>query len=71
MKKYAICVKYTIEGIVEVVAENKTEAIGLIKRDFGGVVAEIGHSTGLSEHPEDKGIVDWDIETTPTKVIYK
>lgn len=69
MNTYQVKVKYSFEGVVEVRAESKNEAIEIVNSNFG-IICEVTKPTWESNHPDDAGIVDWNIETHPsTKTI--
>jgi hypothetical protein len=66
MKTYTFRVSYTFEGEVEVRAENRERAKEIIEKDFGAVSPEY-HTSSSSDHPEDEGIVDWNMGIHPER----
>lgn len=65
MKTYKI--KYTaiFKGEIEVIAESKDEAKHIVKNGFGGLIAEVGQSSWLSNGNKESGIKDWDFPFHP------
>lgn len=70
MNTYQVKVKYSFEGVVEVRAESKNEAKEIVKTSFG-IICEVPKPSWESNHPDDEGIVDWNIETHPSSETIK
>lgn len=62
LKTYKVKVSYTFNGTVDVRAESKRDAKSIVETGFGGVNVEVGKSSWLSDHKEESGIVDWEID---------
>ena len=62
IKEYSVKVSYTFTGTVLVRAGSKKEAKTIVDTGFGGVNIEVTKSTWLSDHKEEEGIVDWEID---------
>lgn len=65
MNTYQIKVKYTFEGVVDVVAPDKDTAKEIVDKGFG-MTCNVSKPSWTSDNPDDEGISDWEIDIHPT-----
>ena len=62
MKKFTISVKYVFNGLFEVKAENREEALRIVKEDCGMTLGNI-HTT------DDEAVKGWNFDMHPELII--